>query len=138
MLAQGETVRLNAQQSVSLRVGDAGAVFVSVNNGKAAPLGRDGQVVTRQFVVESTDRQAAASAAPTPPTSPRLASRRSEPRAFVIADRGGAQTSTASERTACAPNPVPLVQPVAATPSRHLSRDAKSAARAGTSSARPS
>src|SRR5687767_359482 len=60
MLAQGETVRLNAQQGVTLRVGDAGAVFVSVNNGQAAPLGRDGQVVTRQFVVENTERQAAA------------------------------------------------------------------------------
>jgi uncharacterized protein DUF4115 len=115
MLAQGETVRLNARQSVSLRVGDAGAVFVSVNNGQPAPLGRDGQVVTRQFVVENTDRQAAAGAVPTPPpstTSPEGAQAQkptplSSPIAVAppSAPPGG-------------PNPVPLLQPVAATPSR--------------------
>ena len=41
-LAEGETVRITARRSVSLRVGDAGAVYVSVNNGKALPLGSDG------------------------------------------------------------------------------------------------
>ena len=57
MLAEGEMFRINAKKSVSLRVGDAGAVFVSVNNGEASPLGSAGQVVTRQFVVENKERE---------------------------------------------------------------------------------
>ncbi|HKH72016.1 MAG TPA: RodZ domain-containing protein [Vicinamibacterales bacterium] len=117
MLAQGETVRLNAQQSVSLRVGDAGAVFVSVNTGKATPLGRDGQVVTRQFVVENTDRQGASRAASTPQVSP--ANVQAETAQIAAAPPN---PTTPSAPPASAPlgasNPVPLVQPVAATPSR--------------------
>ena len=115
MLAQGETVRLNAKQSVSLRVGDAGAVFVSVNNGKAAPLGSDGQVVTRQFVAESTERRAADAAAQTAPAqkpAPLSSSTAAAP----------ANVPTPSAPPPSAPpvtlNSVPLVQPVAATPSR--------------------
>jgi hypothetical protein len=106
MLAQGETVRLNAAQSVSLRVGDAGAVYVSVNNGQAAPLGRDGQVITRQFVVENATREAARSqpgpAAPENPKSAQLS-------APLATGPPSAPSPT--------PNQIPLVQPVAATPS---------------------
>jgi len=120
MLAQGETVRLNAKQSVSLRVGDAGAVFVSVNNGKAAPLGSDGQVVTRQFVVESTERQAAAAAAQTPPPSPaNLQTAPAQRPAPLSSPLAAAPTNVLPPSAPpVAPNPVPLVQPVAATPSR--------------------
>jgi hypothetical protein len=112
MLAQGETVKLNAQQSISLRVGDAGAVFVSVNNGRASALGSDGQVVTRQFVVENADRTAAPGqpqpAAPQPsqpPTTPKSA-----PLSAPLA-------SAPPAAPAPAPAPLPIVQPVAATPS---------------------
>jgi Domain of unknown function (DUF4115) len=120
MLAQGETVRLNAKQSVLLRVGDAGAVFVSVNNGKAAPLGGDGQVVTRQFVVESTERQAAAAAAQTPPPSPaNLQTAPAQRPAPLSSPIAAAPTNVLPPSApSVAPNPVPLVQPVAATPSR--------------------
>jgi RodZ C-terminal domain len=120
MLAQGETVRLNAKQSVSLRVGDAGAVFVSVNNGKAAPLGGDGQVVTRQFVVESTERQAAAAAAQTPPPSPANLQTAPAQRPAPLSSPIAATPTNVPLPSAppVAPNPVPLVQPVAATPSR--------------------
>jgi Domain of unknown function (DUF4115) len=113
MLAQGETVRLNARQSVSLRVGDAGAVFVSVNNGQAAPLGADGQVITRQFVVESTERRAAAGAqTQTPgPTVPQATpAQKTAPLSSPIA--AGPPNAPPGGS-----NPVPLVQPVAATPS---------------------
>jgi hypothetical protein len=58
MLSAGEVVNLSADQSISLRVGDAGALVVSVNGGEKRPLGRDGQVVTRQFVVEDVRRAA--------------------------------------------------------------------------------
>jgi hypothetical protein len=107
MLARGETVRLNATQSVSLRVGDAGAVYVSVNNGQPSPLGRDGQVVTRQFVVENAGREEAAPSQPrlTAPENPRSA-----PLSAPIA-------TGPSSPPAPTPNQVPLVQPVAATPS---------------------
>ena len=115
MLAQGETVRLNAKQSVSLRVGDAGAVFVSVNNGKAAPLGSDGQVVTRQFVAESTERRAADAAAQTAP-----AQKPAPLSSSIAAAPANIPTPSAPPPSAppVTPNSVPLVQPVAATPSR--------------------
>lgn len=58
MLSAGEVVNVSADQSISLRVGDAGALVVSVNGGEKRPLGRDGQVVTRQFVVEDVRRAA--------------------------------------------------------------------------------
>jgi hypothetical protein len=112
MLAQGETVRLRAQQSVSLRVGDAGAVFVSVNNGQPSPLGRDGQVVTRQFVVENADRNPGA-------TSPQLGSPQSPP-ATPTQKPGplsGPIASGPPTPVSPAPAPLPIVQPVAATPS---------------------
>ena len=116
MLAQGETVRLNAQQGVTLRVGDAGAVFVSVNNGQAAPLGRDGQVVTRQFVVENTERQAAAASPQTAPPTP------SSPQATPPGQKAPPLSSPIAagppSAPAAGPNPGPFLQPVAAaTPS---------------------
>jgi hypothetical protein len=51
-LAAGQSIDVSAERSISLRVGDAGAIVVSVNNKEKRPLGRDGQVVTREFVVE--------------------------------------------------------------------------------------
>jgi hypothetical protein len=111
MLAQGETVRLTAKRSVALRVGDAGAVFVAVNNGQASPLGRDGQVVTRQFVVESGDRDGATPSQPggsqLPQTTPNT--RSPELSGPVASASPGAPTPV--------PTPLPLVQPVAAAPS---------------------
>jgi Domain of unknown function (DUF4115) len=51
--AAGEKLQLNARHGISLRVGDAGAVYVSVNKGATAPLGQNGQVMTKQFVAEA-------------------------------------------------------------------------------------
>jgi hypothetical protein len=111
MLAQGETVKLNARQSVSLRVGDAGAVFVSVNNGQAAALGSDGQVVTRQFVVESADRK-------TPPAPPVPGPPQpSEPQPLLKSPSLSPPIATTTPIVqAPVPTPLPIVQPVAATP----------------------
>jgi hypothetical protein len=121
MLAQGETVRLNARQSVSLRVGDAGAVFVSVNNGRAAPLGRDGQVVTRQFVVESKERpiQNAGGSSPIPSVPPAGTSQSQKPATLPSPLAAGPPAPTPSAAAPTTPlGAVPLVQPVAATPPR--------------------
>jgi hypothetical protein len=101
-LAEGETFRITAQRSVSLRVGDAGAVYVSVNNGDALPLGSAGQVVTRQFVVENRARGGGATQPP--PSTPKP-----EPLSPPIAS--GSQTGSVPGSA-----PVPLVQPVAAAP----------------------
>jgi len=50
-LEAGQVIDVSAEQSISLRAGDAGAIVVSVNRGSKRPLGQDGQVVTRDFVV---------------------------------------------------------------------------------------
>jgi hypothetical protein len=108
MLAQGEKVRLNAQRNVSLRVGDAGAVFVSVNNGQSAPLGRDGQVVTRLFSVETADRAAGSTQ---PPSAPQLEPAPT-PRTAGLSGPFAPGPPNASPTA----NQLPLVQPVAAAP----------------------
>jgi hypothetical protein len=50
----GYTRRIEGARDVMLRVGDAGAVSVSVNGQEAELLGRDGQIVTRRFTVGET------------------------------------------------------------------------------------
>ena len=107
-LSQGEKFSITAQRSVSLRVGDAGAVYVSVNNGEAVPLGQAGQVVTRQFTVESRPRDGGATqpqpAAPVTPSAPPALS------------SPVASGSSTVPPPAPAPVTVPLVQSVAAGP----------------------
>lgn len=44
----GEKRRITAGREVAIRAGDAGAVFMSINGGRPAALGRDGQVITRR------------------------------------------------------------------------------------------
>jgi Domain of unknown function (DUF4115) len=96
--AAGETLQLNARRGISLRVGDAGAVFVSVNKGAPQPLGQSGQVMTKQFVADAGP--ATASAPPTPSAPVTAAPKLAAPPASV---------PTASARPA-APLPGPLVQ----------------------------
>jgi hypothetical protein len=47
----GERYAVEAASDVSIRAGDSGAVFVSVNGGDATALGPDGLALTRRFVV---------------------------------------------------------------------------------------
>jgi hypothetical protein len=103
-LAQGEKFRITAQRSVSLRVGDAGAVYVSVNNGEAVPLGQAGQVVTRQFTVENRPRDGGA-------TQPQPAAPAAPP--ALSSPIAGSPTVPPPAPTTV---PVPLVQSVAAGP----------------------
>jgi hypothetical protein len=49
MLTVGETIEVRAEDLVVLRVGDAGALSVSVNGRAATTVGPRGQVVTRRF-----------------------------------------------------------------------------------------
>ena len=56
LLRPGETRRLTATRKIAIVAGDAGAVAVSLNGGPATVLGRDGQVVTRNFTVDDVAR----------------------------------------------------------------------------------
>lgn len=47
----GERYAVEAGSDVSIRAGDSGAVFVSINGGDATALGPDGLALTRRFVV---------------------------------------------------------------------------------------
>jgi hypothetical protein len=49
LLRAGETLQLRGEDQIVLRVGDAGAVQVSINGQAVAPLGARGEVITRRF-----------------------------------------------------------------------------------------
>ena len=102
MYAAGEKLQLNAQRGILLRVGDAGAVYVSVNKGTATRLGSDGQVITRQFVV---DRSSSSSAVG---TSPAIAPSDAPP---ALPKPVPPSVPTASLPPGNSPPSVPLVQP---------------------------
>jgi hypothetical protein len=61
LLAENQTVRLEAARSIVLLIGDAGAVRLRVNGEDRGRAGRDGEVVTQRFMA-STMRAAAAPA----------------------------------------------------------------------------
>lgn len=54
LVAAGDVLTFSATTLVSVRAGDAGAVLVSVNGERAAPLGSDGQVATQSFAAPDT------------------------------------------------------------------------------------
>lgn len=105
MLAAGQVIDVSAQDSISLRVGDAGAVLVSVNRGEKRPLGRDGQALTRQFVVERNS-----GSKPTPSSLRTPAAGAVEP---VIAEPSTA-ASSARPPVAAPLDPFPAAVPAAA------------------------
>ncbi|HEU4687919.1 MAG TPA: RodZ domain-containing protein, partial [Vicinamibacterales bacterium] len=120
-LAAGESIDVSAEQSISLRVGDAGAVVVSVN-GEKRPLGRDGEVVTRTFVAESAApvRVPAPQPAPAPaaPSTPARALPPVASSAPVAAPRVPLPTaplpSAGNVATANPPSPPPTPAPAPA------------------------
>ncbi len=73
MVGAGERTEIVAAREVSIRAGDAGAVFVSVNGAAAEPLGPDGAVVTRSFAADGQqqrpDRSAPRDGAAGPPAA---------------------------------------------------------------------
>jgi hypothetical protein len=114
-LAAGQSMDVSAEQSISIRVGDAGAVVVSVNNGEKRPLGRDGQVVTRQFVVEGpkTPARPAAPQSAEPTPAPSGNTRTAPPVAAAPPLPPPFPTSSGTPTQAAAP-PMPAPQPVSA------------------------
>ncbi len=102
-LRAGETYEVNGR-TIALRVGDAGAVLVSVNGGEAAALGGDGQVVNREYTLDPSPQ----------PSSP-------EPAPPFQAPQAGPPAADAPE-----------VLPLQATPASVLSPDVAPALVAGT------
>jgi hypothetical protein len=102
LVQPGETFRITDAREVSLRSGDAGAVVVSVNGGEAMPLGRDGEVLTRNFVLNEAEQ-------PTT-TPPPTATPQTEVKPSTLAPPpAGPSTSVPppSESGERAPSPVP-------------------------------
>jgi len=60
----GETRHIYGARSVSIRAGDAGAVFVGLDGGTARPLGADGAAATKQFSATVTPAVATTTARP--------------------------------------------------------------------------
>jgi hypothetical protein len=71
----GETRHIYGARTVSIRAGDAGAVFVGVDGGTARPLGADGATATKQYSATAPTAAAtpavatAATATPAPSTA---------------------------------------------------------------------
>ena len=63
----GETQNVRASREITVRAGDAGAVTVAVDGRQPVALGREGEVVTRRFAV---DTPRAARTTPPSPASP--------------------------------------------------------------------
>jgi hypothetical protein len=99
----GEQLEIHADREVSLRVGDAGAVLVSVNGAAAEPLGRDGEVITRRFEEkESRNPSIDTEGASRPPDPPPDAARGTTNRSALPVDRPAPPTSAAGARAGSA------------------------------------
>lgn len=55
LVAQGESVVLEAQHTISLRVGNAGAVTLWINGAPGRSLGREGEVADLQVTTDNVD-----------------------------------------------------------------------------------
>jgi hypothetical protein len=131
-LAAGQVLDVSAEQSISLLVGDAGAIVVSVNKGEKRRLGRDGEVLTRQFAVDKREAPRTTPApVPATPTPERPAQTRPAPPIAsatpavvgpVPAPPSGPSNANAGSNfssflpTAPSPTPAPSVNQLAANP----------------------
>jgi ketosteroid isomerase-like protein len=111
----GETRQIAGARSVSIRAGDGGAVYVSVDGRTAEPLGSDGLAVTRQYSLASGSSApvpAVATTAPAPAVEPvaaipTTAAARPEPQALSVPPvTRPAETLRAATPAASAPDAV--------------------------------
>jgi hypothetical protein len=107
MLRAGEIQALTGR-TIALRIGDAGAVRVSVNGAEAVTLGRDGQVVNREFTLDPPAAPSAPAERPAPvaPTEPH------DDAEAALPDPGAAAASPPVEPLPAAS--APLISPEAA------------------------
>jgi hypothetical protein len=123
-LSAGEVIDVSAEKSISLRVGDGGALLFSLNRGRKQPLGQSGQPATRQFDAEKpeTPQPAPQPAKPVPTAPPNT---RSAPPIASAAPAPAPSipmpTTTASANAARAANPpAPLMPTPAASPANAI------------------
>jgi cytoskeleton protein RodZ len=62
LIEPGERLTLEGQQLISLRLGDAGAVTLSVNDGPQRSLGRDGEVAELEVTLDNVESLSAGAA----------------------------------------------------------------------------
>ncbi|HET9569055.1 MAG TPA: hypothetical protein VFP16_11835 [Vicinamibacterales bacterium] len=120
-LSAGQVIDVSAGKSISLRVGDGGALLFSLNRGQKQPLGQSGQPVTRQFDAEKPETpQPAPAPQPAKPVPTALPNTRSAPPIALAAPAPSPSipmpTTTASANAAPAANPPapPMPTPAAA------------------------
>jgi ketosteroid isomerase-like protein len=125
----GETRHIYGARTVSIRAGDAGAVFVGLDGGTAKALGADGAAATKQFSATVT---------------PAVATAGDRPSLTTATAPVPAAASPASARTAVAEVPAPTLRAPAPTapaqPSASAPRaatDTPAALRDGVSGGRP-
>jgi cytoskeleton protein RodZ len=75
LMQPGERTLIDARSSITLRVGDAGAVAYSINGASGRPLGRDGETVTVRIDRDSLGSLSADPARAIPGQQTRLLSR---------------------------------------------------------------
>ena len=102
----GETQNVRASREITVRAGDAGAVTVAVDGRQPVPLGREGEVVTRRFAVD-TPRAAR--------TTPSAAASPARQAAQVPPQRPAAVPSTASTAVAATLSPPRVIEQAAVT-----------------------
>jgi F0F1-type ATP synthase membrane subunit b/b' len=111
LLEKGQRRTIDAQRDVVIRVGDAGALLVSLNGASATRLGRDGEVVTRRFGAEGAERSARSEASAevdeSPSRSAQSAVRTTGSATQAPSQLLSSQRSTAVERTTSAPAALP-------------------------------
>jgi len=120
-LSAGQVIDVSAGKSISLRVGDGGALLFSLNRGQKQPLGQSGQPVTRQFDAEKPETpQPAPAPQPAKPVPTAPPNTRSAPPIALAAPAPAPSipmpTTTASANAAPAANPPapPMPTPAAA------------------------
>jgi len=102
----GETQLINATREVSIRAGDAGAVTVSVGGREPVALGREGEVLTRKFTVQTPRAAGAVPQRPiTPRPGPPVSIAEAAPKAAPVA------TVVPSPSIAAPPPPTPSTLP---------------------------
>jgi hypothetical protein len=107
MFQPGETHQVRAWREITVRAGDAGAVTVAVDGRPPVALGREGEVVTRRFAVETPRAERTTPAPPATRPAPQVAQ--------APAQRPPAFTPTATTAAAAALPAPRVIEPPAVT-----------------------
>jgi hypothetical protein len=129
----GETRHIYGARSVSIRAGDAGAVFVGVDGGTARALGDNGAAATKQFAAAVVPAAAPSGKAPVS-----LASATGATPAVATSRAPSVEPTVATSRTQvpvpAAQPPAPAARPATAAPA---ATDTAAAVRDGVAGGRP-